>query len=173
MGSEIRKWCYNKIKKIVIELDESFPEIIEKSIYNYTIKSARSKLIERSWECPRFKNLYKSNYMKVISNISMNKNADFVLENLKNGSFKPEEIVMMSSYDLYPELWKDSLHKLLLKEERQERFDKEEHQEHSSIFKCNKCKKHNCTYFQMQTRSADEPMTTFVTCVTCNIRWKC
>lgn len=26
---------------------------------------------------------------------------------------------------------------------------------------------------QLQTRSADEPMTTFVTCVACNNKWKC
>ncbi|OMH80816.1 Transcription elongation factor S-II [Zancudomyces culisetae] len=32
-------------------------------------------------------------------------------------------------------------------------------------FKCGKCKKRRTTYFQMQTRSADEPMTTFVTCL--------
>ena len=31
-------------------------------------------------------------------------------------------------------------------------------------FKCSKCHQRKCTYYQMQTRSADEPMTTFVTC---------
>jgi transcription elongation factor S-II len=39
-------------------------------------------------------------------------------------------------------------------------------------FKCGKCGKRKCTYYQMQTRSADEPMTTFVTCMNCNNRWK-
>jgi hypothetical protein len=29
-----------------------------------------------------------------------------------------------------------------------------------------------CRYYQMQTRSADEPMTTFVSCLNCNNRWK-
>ncbi|BGP36215.1 transcription elongation factor TFIIS [Rhodotorula kratochvilovae] len=29
-----------------------------------------------------------------------------------------------------------------------------------------------CMYYQMQTRSADEPMTTFVTCLACSNRWK-
>ena len=40
-------------------------------------------------------------------------------------------------------------------------------------FKCYKCKKRKCTYYEMQTRSADEPMTTFVTCLNCGNRWKC
>lgn len=34
----------------------------------------------------------------------------------------------------------------------------------TDLLKCGKCKKRNCTYNQMQTRSADEPMTTFVLC---------
>ena len=41
----------------------------------------------------------------------------------------------------------------------------------SGLFTCNKCKKSKTTYYQLQTRSADEPMTTFVTCLNCNIRW--
>ncbi|KAI5059235.1 hypothetical protein GOP47_0025554 [Adiantum capillus-veneris] len=39
-------------------------------------------------------------------------------------------------------------------------------------FKCGKCGQRKCTYYQLQTRSADEPMTTYVTCVNCNNRWK-
>ena len=39
-------------------------------------------------------------------------------------------------------------------------------------FTCGKCKSKKCTYYQLQTRSADEPMTTFVTCLNCGKRWK-
>ena len=35
------------------------PEIMEKSIYNTTIKEARLKYIERSWDCQQFKWIYK------------------------------------------------------------------------------------------------------------------
>ena len=44
--------------------------------------------------------------------------------------------------------------------------------ESTDQFQCGKCKQRKCTYYQMQTRSADEPMTTFVTCIVCNNRWK-
>ncbi|XP_028936045.1 transcription elongation factor A protein 3 isoform X1 [Ornithorhynchus anatinus] len=42
----------------------------------------------------------------------------------------------------------------------------------TDLFQCSKCKKKNCTYNQVQTRSADEPMTTFVLCNECGNRWK-
>ncbi|KAK9766212.1 transcription elongation factor TFIIS [Basidiobolus ranarum] len=42
----------------------------------------------------------------------------------------------------------------------------------TDAFKCGKCGGRKCTYFQMQTRSADEPMTTFVTCTICENKWK-
>ena len=40
-------------------------------------------------------------------------------------------------------------------------------------FTCRKCHSKKCTYYQLQTRSADEPMTTFVSCLDCGKRWKC
>eukprot|EP00928_Gymnodinium_smaydae_P049572 TRINITY_DN3328_c2_g2_i1.p1 TRINITY_DN3328_c2_g2~~TRINITY_DN3328_c2_g2_i1.p1 ORF type:complete len:393 (-),score=115.08 TRINITY_DN3328_c2_g2_i1:178-1356(-) len=42
----------------------------------------------------------------------------------------------------------------------------------SGMFTCGKCKGTQTTYFQMQTRSSDEPMTTFATCLSCGNRWK-
>ena len=38
----------------------------------------------------------------------------------------------------------------------------------TDAFECGKCKQRKCRYYQKQTRSADEPMTTFVTCTNCN-----
>ncbi|KPV77966.1 uncharacterized protein RHOBADRAFT_50489 [Rhodotorula graminis WP1] len=45
-------------------------------------------------------------------------------------------------------------------------------QAETDAFQCGKCKQRRCMYYQMQTRSADEPMTTFVTCLACTNRWK-
>jgi len=42
----------------------------------------------------------------------------------------------------------------------------------SELIKCGGCGKNNTTYHQAQTRSADEPMTTFVLCNECGKRWK-
>ena len=66
-------------------------------------------------------------------------------------------------------MWED----LLLKNKKKlELLSRDKNIQGTSMFKCNKCKLNNCTYFQMQTRSADEPMTTFVSCLNCENRWR-
>jgi transcription elongation factor S-II len=50
---------------------------------------------------------------------------------------------------------------------------KTKEEDYSGLFKCGKCKSTKTTYYQMQTRSADEPMTSFITCVNCGNKWKC
>ena len=150
-------------------LQES-PEKIEKSIYNTTIKQARERAIERSWTSPEFKWLYKTNYTKVYSNLRLNKNADFVLGKIKYGLWEPEKIISMTPQELYPDIWEE----LILKNiKKMEQLSKQNNVQGTDMFRCGKCKKNNCTYYQMQTRSADEPMTTFITCLNCSNRWKC
>jgi len=146
-----------------------FPEVMEKSIYNTTIKEARLKQIERSWDSNSFRWLYKKNYMKVYSNIHLNKNADFVLGKIKYGLWEPNNIISMKPQELYPDIWEQII---VRNSRKMELLSKGNNAEGTDIFKCGKCHKRNCTYFQMQTRSADEPMTTFVTCLECNNRWK-
>ena len=42
----------------------------------------------------------------------------------------------------------------------------------TDMFTCGKCKSKRCTYYTMQTRSADEPETIFITCLDCGKNWK-
>lgn len=42
----------------------------------------------------------------------------------------------------------------------------------SDALRCGKCKEKKVSYSQAQTRSADEPMTTFCECMVCGNRWK-
>ena len=146
------------------------PAVIEKSIFNLTIKEARQKRVERSWDNQQFKWLYKKNYSKIMGNIDYNQNSQFVLNKIKYALWEPEAVVSMKPEILYPDLWEA----LLLKSSKKlAALGKENNQQGSTFFKCSKCRQNNCVYFQMQTRSADEPMTTFITCLNCSNRWKC
>ncbi len=42
----------------------------------------------------------------------------------------------------------------------------------SASLECGRCKQRKVSYSQAQTRSADEPMTTFCECTVCGNRWK-
>jgi len=42
----------------------------------------------------------------------------------------------------------------------------------NGAYTCNKCKSSKTSYFQLQIRGADEPMTTFITCNSCSHQWK-
>jgi transcription elongation factor S-II len=47
-----------------------------------------------------------------------------------------------------------------------------EHAKTDGFYTCKKCGSKHTTYFQMQTRGADEPMTNFITCINCGNKWK-
>ena len=80
---------------------------------------------------------------------------------------EPYDLANMTREQLNPEVWESlktkTLNKVVVKQEAME----------DGMFKCNKCKSMKTVYYQMQTRSADEPMTTYVTCTNCNFKWKC
>lgn len=39
-------------------------------------------------------------------------------------------------------------------------------------FTCSKCKSNKTSFYEKQTRSSDEPMTVFITCLNCGKHWK-
>jgi len=70
-------------------------------------------------------------------------------------------------------LWVPSLYKSLVDSDNE--IQKKELRQ--GQFKCNNCAKNkeyswNTTYYELQTRSSDEPMTIFITCETCKKKWK-
>lgn len=115
-----------------------------------------------------------NDYMLKLRELKFNfkdkKNGDLRSEVLSR-SLEPKAVVKMTSKDLANAEKKEErrkLHEFNLREAAA--GNKQEPS--TSEFRCGKCKERKCTYFQMQTRGADEPLTTFVHCVNCNNRWK-
>jgi transcription elongation factor S-II len=80
-----------------------------------------------------------------------------------------EAFAFMNEVDLDPGRWKEALEQSLAREIKTMETAKSA----SITLYCRRCKKQSpCDYYQLQTRSADEPMTTFVTCLECDKRWK-
>ncbi|KAI3631037.1 hypothetical protein MIR68_010527 [Amoeboaphelidium protococcarum] len=90
----------------------------------------------------------------------------------KEGKYAPESLCSLSADELQPSVRAENkaIKEALLNEAKNLLSGKNEAE--TDQFKCGKCKQRKTKYYQLQTRSADEPMTTFVTCVNCGNRWK-
>lgn len=154
------------------EISENAPEIkhgknLEKGIYNWSIKEASTRKIIKKWDNPYFVQIYTDKFRSIYLNV--NNHAE-LLEQVTSNAIKPHTIAFMTHQELNPAKWD----KLIQAKIKRDKNKYETNMEAATdTFKCKKCHSTKCTYYQMQTRSADEPMTTFVTCIDCGKRWKC
>lgn len=72
-----------------------------------------------------------------------------------------DRIGYLNPHELYEERWEEILYRRKLIDDKLKNIST------TDVFKCPKCKQRRCTVQQMQTRSCDEPMTTFVICLEC------
>tara|TARA_B100000424_G_scaffold225565_1_gene185761 strand:+ start:6887 stop:7396 length:510 start_codon:yes stop_codon:yes gene_type:complete len=161
---EFRANLQKKINSIVKNTRMSVH--IEKGIFNATLNHATQKNIIKKWDNIYFVQLYLDRLKIVIQNI---KNP-IILEKLKTRQFKAKDFAFLTHQEMLPEKWDEliELKKILLENKYSPKVEAS-----TDNFTCWKCKSKQCTYYQLQTRSADEPMTTFVTCLNCSTRWKC
>lgn len=164
--------------------NETYSTNIERGIYNYTIKKSDNLNIVKKWENSYFLKIYIDKFYLVYFNL---KNP-VLLDKIVNKKIKSYTFAEMNQQQLLPEIWNPILEELKIKNENKYT---PKIQASTDDFECLKCldverknaKLENriinrdeytqCTYYQLQTRSADEPMTTFVSCLKCATRWKC
>ena len=140
---------------------------LEIGVYNYALKEATNRKVVKKWDNPYFVQLYTDQLRSVYLNLQ---NQDSLREQVEKGEIKPHKIAFMTHQEMAPERWDD----LIQAKMRRDKTKYETNMEAATdTFMCRKCHTNKCTYYQLQTRSADEPMTTFVTCLECGNRWKC
>ncbi|XP_037130211.1 transcription elongation factor A protein 3 isoform X8 [Syngnathus acus] len=113
---------------------------------------------------------YKNRVRSRISNLKDPKNPG-LRRNVLAGSIDLSRIAIMSAEEMASDELKQ-LRNVLTQEAIREHQMAKTGGTTTDLLQCGKCKKKNCTYNQVQTRSADEPMTTFVLCNECGNRWK-
>ena len=143
---------------------------LERVIFNYTIETSVKKNIVPSWN-HIFTTIYINKVRSLYTNLNPNsylKNKRLLLRLLKK-EFTPEQLINMSYQELFPENWKELIdekyrrNKVLYETKKEAMTDQ---------FLCKRCKSRKTCYYEVQTRSADEAMTIFITCLNCGNRWK-
>jgi len=165
--------------KIIENLETLFNKILtkkevsslEQEIYEASLKEADSKHVIKDWSIKIFEHLYVSMIRKIVSNLYSNsyvKNSELI-KRYKNKEVTFKDIAYMNHYNLFESKWKEQI-------EHQKNIEKRQLEGNKSMatdqFLCTRCHKRECTYYEMQTRSADEPMTIFINCLNCGKNWR-
>lgn len=113
-------------------------------------------------------NLYKNKVLSLVSNFKQNEQLRLstVIEHIP-----AERLCAMTASELASDEKRKEIEQLH-KEIKLNSVEAKPSEAETTQFQCGKCKQRRCTYYQLQTRSADEPMTTFVTCLECGNKWR-
>ena len=144
---------------------------LERGVYNYSLEAAARYGVRCIWNNPEFLTIYTIALRRTVTNLDATSYVGNtrLLERLRDGEFKPHDIAFMTFSDLYPEKWRDLQERAVKRETNMLSVDKSMA---TDMFKCSRCGKRECTYYEMQTRSADEPMTQFIRCLNCGKQWR-
>lgn len=113
---------------------------------------------------------YKTKMRSLYSNLK-DKGNPMLRQRVLMGEISPERLYTMTPQEMASDELKNEIQKL----EKINLFKAQGAKEKRATtdrFTCGKCKHKKVSYYQMQTRSADEPLTTFCTCENCGNRWK-
>lgn len=170
-SSPLRLKCLHHLKFLESMFSQEDIITLEKAIFESSYKFAQKQYIACNWKVQTFCELYRQHMMTIISNIhpdSPVKNTR-LLTRVFEGEFPLSSIPFMSTYEMFPEKWFALKDKLLQREQKILEGNKSRA---TDQFKCRRCQKRECTYYELQTRSADEPMTIFITCLNCGKEWR-
>jgi DNA-directed RNA polymerase subunit M/transcription elongation factor TFIIS len=140
---------------------------MEKGVFNYTIKEATSKKIIKKWDNPYFTQIYIDRLRSIYINL---KTISGLRQEIIQQKIEPEKVAFLSHQEFLPERWKTMID---LKIKRDVSKYTNTVCASTDMFTCKKCKSKKCTYYELQTRSADEACTIFVQCIDCGKQWKC
>jgi DNA-directed RNA polymerase subunit M/transcription elongation factor TFIIS len=144
--------------------DEVLREL-ERGVFNHALLVAERRGIARSWKVPRFARLYRNLGLAAMASLEQGPLLQRVLE----GDVAAADVAALQPAEARPEVWAAIAQQVALLNER---VVEEKPRAMTTQFKCGKCKKRECIYQEVQLRSADEPMTLIITCVTCGHRWR-
>lgn len=132
---------------------------LERAIFNYAIQEASRKKIIKKWENPFFSQIYVDRLRSIYKNLTPD-----IQQALQSGELTPQSFVFMTHQEMNPEHWSVLIQKKTKRDAS--RYDTKI-EASTDMYTCKKCRSKRCTYYEMQTRSADEPATIFVTCLDC------
>jgi DNA-directed RNA polymerase subunit M/transcription elongation factor TFIIS len=140
-------------------IPEKIATNLEKAIFNYAIQEATKKKIIKKWENPFFAQIYTDRLRTIHRNLNKE-----IIAAIQSGELTPQQFAFMTHQEMNPEHWAELIQQKVKRDASKFNTNIEAS---TDMYTCKKCRSKRCTYYEMQTRSADEPATIFVTCLDC------
>jgi DNA-directed RNA polymerase subunit M/transcription elongation factor TFIIS len=171
-SSDIRVKTSSVIRTLFADLISNSKEFdeLEAIIFKTSMSIAEKEDVRRSWNIQAFRDIYLATARRIIGNLNPASyiNNKYLWERYSSGELTLEQIAKQSYYELFPEKWQQ----LIDQQSKRERTQLEgDFSRATDKWLCLGCKMRKCTYYELQTRSADEPMTLFIHCLNCGKRW--
>ena len=168
-NDEFRNNTVDKLNTYINDI--SLSRKFEQSIFNYVITKSIKCNITRTWDNNIFKNIYIFKIIGLYNNLNKDSyvNNKSFIDRIKNKEITPQNIMKLHLYDINPDNWKELINKKIKSDKIKNDLKPNAM---TNLYKCGRCKSRECSYYEVQTRSADEPMTQFITCLNCNNRWR-
>ena len=143
---------------------------------NETKKALMDKVVEieeKLHEILKGEIPYINRVLEIIHNLKDENNNEF-RNNIIDGKITPEELCTMDATEMLNKNKQEEIEKQIKERIDEVRTDwNEKHGEVTEgVYKCRVCGGKKTIQHEQQTRSADEPMTLFITCVNCKNTWK-
>lgn len=164
----------NKILDTLLQLPELDPTDatdIEIGIYNWSIYFGEEHNVTLNWKNDKFVSVYVDKSRSVICNLDKDSYIGNIrlVTRLNANEFAARDLAFMSREQVFPERWVTVIDRKI---KRDSLVLNEIPQAMTREFRCKKCSKRECVYFEKQTRSGDEATSLFVCCLGCGNRWK-
>jgi DNA-directed RNA polymerase subunit M/transcription elongation factor TFIIS len=158
-------------KQLGSVLKKAEQEQLEQTILQSAMQDAKSKHVLHHFDNSLFQVCYMSAARRLLSNLNPKNYVgnQHLLPKLLNKSLEIATLGSMTNMDYAPSIYAPMRERMSLREQHQLEGNKAMATE---LFKCGRCHKRECTYYELQTRSADEPMTKFITCINCGNHWR-
>ena len=152
-----------------IDLDQAMD--IEVGVFNWAITAAQKKGFVQNWKNSAFRMLYESKARSVACNLERGGyvNNTRLQSRIAEGEFDVMELANMQPAHMFPERWHAVVE---AKVRRDEYITNAKPTAVTDQFRCGRCKRRECTYMELQTRSCDEPASLFVQCIACGHHWR-
>jgi DNA-directed RNA polymerase subunit M/transcription elongation factor TFIIS len=167
---ELRKYVVSQYAELLsLEEDDTIPRNLEIGTNNWAINKSLKMRQTPAFDNRKHTERYKQKFLELKKCLKFSPD---LKKKLLNRELKTSMVFDMQPNHMWPGGPYDKRLQASIEKSMKKEVSIVNEKDYKGLFRCAKCREYKTTYYEMQTRRADEPMTVFVTCHIGDITWK-